>query len=795
MVATVINQPRNWKAINLGAGGWVTGFDQHTDGTIVVRTDTYGAYIKDPGAQTWRQMVTQTGILNDPRPPHQLDGQGTGTYEVRISAHPTSASGVVIYMVFYGGFYRSLDRGVTWVKMNTTPDWGVFTDVYPNQGSQRFYDCKMAIHPTNPDIVYLGTMTTGLWRTTNGGTTWTNLTGPTNFPSPISTTDNAGVGGIIFDPTTRTLFAHCNGRGYYSLEENSSTWQGPFGPTTPISSCDMVSYSGVRHLWCVSPSNANQVWRSVGGTWSTVTTTLNNNGAFAVFFDPNNTNRIIIARNSGHMIQSMGGGEPNTFGEANWEWMQLQSSDIPWHTFALPTTSFALSLGKVAFDKTRSGNTISNPNKVLASDGIGFFEAIIPSTNLRSPGPYLPVPFVNWQSKSKGIEQLVGHGIASLPNGRVIWTGHDRALINISNPRQFPSRYELNNGATIRHGQMVHYLERPNQQPIVAVASEHAFGDQRGGSEFSLDGGQTWQQFEQYTTEYGGLGGGGGELVPMSENHFLWFPNNNRPPMRTATQGKGASPAAAWQPMSFVPNDPNYRVWAPGYTIRAHRCAVDSFTAGKAWLMHDNLGVMVTTNYGANWTQVPSTLHGAGSISAFSDNDGGGYIRFSSKLRAAPGLQNHLWFATGGVDTAESPLPPRGPFFRSVDGGSTWTKVGTTSLSPQGITIQDVEEVIDFCFSPTLPGGTYPTLWIVGYVTDSTGQKFGVYYSTNAGTSWTRVNPASASGALINSKDEIVGISASLTNPGEVYIAFNGSGGAWSDGAPEGKMRVKLVAA
>ena len=33
----------------------------------------------------------------------------------------------------------------------------------------------IAVHPTNPDIVYVGTANGGLYRTINGGTTWTPL--------------------------------------------------------------------------------------------------------------------------------------------------------------------------------------------------------------------------------------------------------------------------------------------------------------------------------------------------------------------------------------------------------------------------------------------------------------------------------------------------------------------------------------------------------------------------------------------------------------------------------------------
>lgn len=50
---------------------------------------------------------------------------------------------------------------------------------------------RLAFHPTNPDIVYAGTTAGGLWRTTNAGVTWANLT--PDIPS-------GGISGIIVDP-------------------------------------------------------------------------------------------------------------------------------------------------------------------------------------------------------------------------------------------------------------------------------------------------------------------------------------------------------------------------------------------------------------------------------------------------------------------------------------------------------------------------------------------------------------------------------------------------------------------
>ena len=60
---TVVVDPvasNNWQTLKVGAGGWLTGMDIAPDGTMVVRADTYGAYIWN-GTQ-WQQLVTSTSM-------------------------------------------------------------------------------------------------------------------------------------------------------------------------------------------------------------------------------------------------------------------------------------------------------------------------------------------------------------------------------------------------------------------------------------------------------------------------------------------------------------------------------------------------------------------------------------------------------------------------------------------------------------------------------------------------------------------------------------------------------------
>ena len=50
----------NWQTLDVGAGGYVDGIDVAPDGTMVVRTDTYGAYIWN--GTEWQQLVTATSM-------------------------------------------------------------------------------------------------------------------------------------------------------------------------------------------------------------------------------------------------------------------------------------------------------------------------------------------------------------------------------------------------------------------------------------------------------------------------------------------------------------------------------------------------------------------------------------------------------------------------------------------------------------------------------------------------------------------------------------------------------------
>src|SRR6266540_2780836 len=192
-----------WKPLRIGAGGWLTGIDIAPDSTMVVHTDTYGAYLWN-GLQ-WQQLVTSTSM-----PAADVSmGHSGGVYEIRIA--PSDAN--VLYMEDLGCVYRSGDKGATWTKPAFSPVVADANDPYRMNGQ------KLAVDPNNPDVVYVGTPQSGLFVTTDGGASWQSVSGV-----PVSAQDGSGlfpgITGIVFDSTSGTgvpsLGTNLDGAAYWT---------------------------------------------------------------------------------------------------------------------------------------------------------------------------------------------------------------------------------------------------------------------------------------------------------------------------------------------------------------------------------------------------------------------------------------------------------------------------------------------------------------------------------------------------------------------------------------------------
>lgn len=136
---------------------------------------------------------------------------------------------------------------------------------------------RMAFHPTNPNVIYIGTPSGGVWKTTNGGNDWSSLD---NY-LPI-----LGVAGLAVGKTNPNLV--------YVLSGNS------FG---------IGNY----------PWDSQGVFRSLdgGNTWKRMTMPTANFNAFQLAVSPVDDNHILIATSKA-LYRSPDGGE---------NWIQVLSDN------------------------------------------------------------------------------------------------------------------------------------------------------------------------------------------------------------------------------------------------------------------------------------------------------------------------------------------------------------------------------------------------------------------------------------------------------------------------------------
>ena len=327
---------------------------------MVVRTDTNGAYFWN--GSSWVQLVTSSSM------PAAFDFSGQGVYEIQIA--PSNSS--IMYMTFDGYVFKSTNKGTTWTQ---TAFAGFNNTSEPANDSYRMYGQKMAIDPNNPNIVYVGTPSNGLYVTTNGGQTWSQV-------SAIPAAAGEGITGIVFDPAiggavggvTQTIFASSYGNGVYESTNGGTTWTALSGGPTD------VEYAAVSSTGVYYASDGSNLWSYANGKWTEVLSSSSNSGQGiqAVAVNPSNPSEIVAVAPSGYLNISYNAGA--TWTGPMWSSNQVTSADIPWLAAANTESNGAvyMSVGGAAFNP-------ANPSQMVISAGTGVWTTTqVPTTSIQA---------------------------------------------------------------------------------------------------------------------------------------------------------------------------------------------------------------------------------------------------------------------------------------------------------------------------------------------------------------------------------------------------------------------------
>jgi photosystem II stability/assembly factor-like uncharacterized protein len=156
-----------WNSVKFGGGGYVTGLVFHPTSPHVLyaRTDIGGAYRWNQQTSSWTPIT---------------DGLGFGAAESRfhgvesIAVDPTNDNVVYMATGMYtfegnGRLYISSDRGDTWTHVDLP---------FPIGGNNagRAMGERLMVDPNMPSTLFYGSRTAGLWKSTNAGQTWAQVT-------------------------------------------------------------------------------------------------------------------------------------------------------------------------------------------------------------------------------------------------------------------------------------------------------------------------------------------------------------------------------------------------------------------------------------------------------------------------------------------------------------------------------------------------------------------------------------------------------------------------------------------
>jgi hypothetical protein len=150
-----------WAAMGDPFGQAVNGIYRSTDSGLTWTKQTSALPTVNLGRITLGYAPSTSGL--------------TATVYAAIADSSTTSSTLL-------GFFSTTNGGSTWSKLTNTPN---FCNSGPTSG-QCFYDMAVGVHPTNPSFVVVGggaftNNSTSLFKTTDGGTTWTGSTAPNDF--------------------------------------------------------------------------------------------------------------------------------------------------------------------------------------------------------------------------------------------------------------------------------------------------------------------------------------------------------------------------------------------------------------------------------------------------------------------------------------------------------------------------------------------------------------------------------------------------------------------------------------
>ncbi|OPJ57555.1 WD40/YVTN/BNR-like repeat-containing protein [Clostridium oryzae] len=244
-----------YKPISVPGGGFVTGFVFHptTPNILYCRTDIGGNYRYDFEKESWISLVD-----------HATDRDVWETYPLSIALDRQNPSYIYTMVGLYPNhkIAFSEDYGAHWIYFDSpiVDEKGNTATIHGNAPGRSTGE-RLVVDPNNSNVLYMGTMEDGLWKTTDRCKTWTKLT--VAYPGKAS---ERNISFVEIDPSsggkgkgsTRIIAAtngqmgspgnNVRGQSVYISNDSGATFKPLKGEPAPVigGSKDYPGYVGQR---------------------------------------------------------------------------------------------------------------------------------------------------------------------------------------------------------------------------------------------------------------------------------------------------------------------------------------------------------------------------------------------------------------------------------------------------------------------------------------------------------------------------------------------------------------------
>jgi uncharacterized protein (TIGR03437 family) len=668
---------------------------QNIQRTIRARRQTASAAGNASGASLAATMDAANWTSIGPRPTDAGSTYVTAGRVNAVAVDPRDNNTVYIGAA-EGGVWKTTDGGVSWTPL---------TDDQASLASG-----AIAIDPAHPDTVYVGTgeenfaqdsyYGAGILKSTDAGHTWTNIVGPFL---------KATIGALAISPAGSNVLLCSSNRGIYRSSDGAATWTSVLAGTGTSVLFDPTNGSiAYAALGNVNGNAINGVYRSTDGgqTWTLLT------GSGANALPSANVGRIEIAISPSTPTTLYAGIQDSstaTFGDLLGIYKSTDSG-ATWNNLSAP--DICAGVAQCWYDMSIRVHP-TNPDIVFAAGSLSIMRT------MDGGATWNQLSFIGPNQVQIHVDE---HYLAFTPDGSKLYIGNDGGVYSttdVTNP--VVSWTELND--TLAITQFYPGLSINPTNASIAFAGAQDNGTQRYGGSASWDyvtcgdGGFTAIDGALPAVAYAACDSIQNQFIPIrrtANGGNTWASNNYGINLKDRVQ--------FIPPLAIDPSDPEtlyfgtYRVWqtrdgagkwvaispdlTKGSSASIKTISIAPGDPNTVYAGTSDSKVQITTNAldgtGASWTDRSAGLPGRAVTQIVVDpiDPATAYVAFSGFM---PNSQGHV--------------------FKTTDSGADWTDISGN--------LPNLLPVNNLVVDPDIPD----TLYI--------GTDAGVMVTTDGGATWT----------------------------------------------------------